>query len=354
MFYRNWLNVGRSEQLSAPGAFFTRQVGDENLLCLRDSGQKAHAFFNVCQHRGTQLVAADAGDNLRSIICPYHAWTYGLDGRLQGAAHTEGLVNFDKRGVRLPEASLVEQSGFLFVRIGPAGPPFGSVLGPLFSRFERLRLDRLRLGGRMTYEVEANWKIIAENYSECYHCAPVHPGLNRVTPYTTGENDQYFGRSADGSRFAGGWMTFAKDFNSMTRSGYTSRPALSGSTMEDRRRIYYYTVFPNLLFSLHPDYLMLHRVWPTSPTHSTIENEFYFEPQTLRRPDFDPSDAVGMWDEINRQDWAVCEAAQRGSRSRSWKGGRYAEGESLVHDFDRFYLAELRRAGSPPGARSAH
>jgi Rieske 2Fe-2S family protein len=171
----------------------------------------------------------------------------------------------------------------------------------------------------MSYEVEANWKVLVENFSECYHCAPVHPSLNRLTPYLSGDNDARFSDQGTHSLFSGGFMEFAQDFQSMTRTGYTNRPLVPGMTPTDRRRVYYYVVFPNLFFSLHPDYLMIHRGWPVSPSHSRIENEFYFTAEAMAAPGFDPSDAAGLWDEINRQDWAVCELAQEGMGSRAWR-----------------------------------
>ena len=345
IFYRNWLCVGRSEQLREVGSYLTRSVGDENVVVLRNTQSQLRGFLNFCQHRGTRLLESPEGTGLKSITCPYHAWTYSLDGRLIGAAQTKNLKGFDKSAVGLHPVQTEEMGGFVFVNFAGRPAPLARSVGSLFEQFAHLRLAELRLGARNVYEVEANWKIVGENYSECYHCAPVHPALNRVTPYFTGDNDAYFpGYNGSRGRFAGGYMTFAKDYTSMTTTGYTTRPPIRGMTAEDRKRIYYYTVFPNFLFSLHPDYLMIHRVWPVSPTQSTVENEFYFEPTTMAAPGFDPRDAVDMWDEINRQDWAVCEGAQRGTRSSHWKGGRYAEHEQLVCDFDRFVRLELGRS----------
>src|SRR5207245_1232223 len=124
---------------------------------------------------------------------------------------------------------------------------------------------------------EANWKILGENYSECYHCAPIHPELNRITHYTSGAYTAYFMREPRAPNFNGGFMEFSKDYTSMVWSGYTKRPPLKGMTKEDRRRVDYYFVFPHLFFSLHPDYLMVHRIWPRSPHHTTIECDWYFD-----------------------------------------------------------------------------
>jgi glycine betaine catabolism A len=343
LFYRNWLCVGRQEQLPRKGDFITRQIGRESVLLVRGADGQLRGFYNLCRHRGTRVVTEPAGTGAHSFICPYHAWTYALDGRLIGALHMNAQDDFDRKQHGLHPIRVDTWGGFLWVNLEPTGPTLRDSLGPFFERFERFPLSDLRLGGHQEYEVEANWKILVENFSECYHCAPVHPSLNRLTPYTSGENDAWFLGPNGPSLFSGGFMEFAKDYRSMTRSGYTKRPLVPGMTAEDRKRVYYYVVFPNLFFSLHPDYLMIHRSWPTSPSHSRIENEFYFTPEAMASKEFDPSDAIDLWNEINLQDWAVCALAQQGTGSRAWKGGRYSDRETLVRDFDSFVTQELAR-----------
>jgi len=137
-------------------------------------------------------------------------------------------------------------------------------------------------------------------------------------------------------------MEFSKDYTSMVWSGYTKRPPLHGMTEEDRRRVDYYFVFPHMFFSLHPDYLMVHRLWPRSPTHTTIECDWYFDAGVIKQPDFDPIDAVELWDLINRQDWSVCERTQKGTHSRAWKGGRFSAQESQVHDFEKYISKRMK------------
>lgn len=348
LFCRSWLNVGREEQVADVGEFFTRTIGDESILVVRGTDRRPRAFYNVCRHRGTRLVEESVGERLRSIVCPYHGWTYSPEGRLVGAPHTEPLIDFDKETYGLHPVRLESWGGFLWANPSAEAPPLQEDLGRFFAKFRRFSFESLRLGARKAYEVEANWKILVENYQECYHCAPVHPDLNRITPYFGGEVRDYFVDGAARAPFSGGFMEFAKDYTSMTASGYTNRPALVGMTEEDRHRIYYYTVFPNVFFSLHPDFLMVHRTWPITPTHSRIECEFYFEPATMVAPDFDPNDAVGLWDLINRQDWAVCERSQKGMRSRVWTGGRYSEQEPQVYDFDQYVMERLGMGQASP------
>ncbi|MCI4340185.1 MAG: aromatic ring-hydroxylating dioxygenase subunit alpha, partial [Thermoplasmata archaeon] len=285
IFYRRWLCVGRAEQLANIGDYLTCQIGSEHLLIVRTPAGEVHGFYNLCRHRGTRVALEPEGTSAKSFVCPYHAWSYDLDGRLIGAPHTRGLENFDRDEFGLHRVRVEDVGGFLFVNLSRTGPSLADDLGAFFARFSRVPFAGLRLGHRQRYEVEANWKLLVENFSECYHCAPVHPNLNRLTPYLSGDNDAYFGTGAGRSLFAGGYMEFTKDFTSMTRSGYTRRPPIPGLSESDRRRVYYYVVFPNLLFSLHPDYLMVHRAWPTSPSHTRVDNEFYFAPETRADPE---------------------------------------------------------------------
>lgn len=357
LFFRHWLNVGHVTQIPNPGDFFTRDVGTESVLFIRGNDGVIRGFYNVCRHRGTRIVAEEKGEKLRSIVCPYHAWTYSTEGKLVGAPHTDGLEEFDRDDFGLYGVKTDVWGGFIWANLDPKAPPLREAIGPLMELTERWDIAGLRLGARHVYEVDANWKILAENYSECYHCAPIHPGLNRVTPYLTGDNDSWMARSPIRGNVNGGFQTFAGDYTSMTVSGYTKRPPLKGMNEKDRHRIYYWVVFPNMFFSVHPDYLMVHRDWPQSPTHSRIECEWYFDPDTMARPDFDPGDAVDMWDEINRQDWAVCERTQLGVRSLAWAGGRFSEQEPLVYDLDKAYEEKMtgrsRMYSKPRGRKKA-
>jgi phenylpropionate dioxygenase-like ring-hydroxylating dioxygenase large terminal subunit len=217
----------------------------------------------------------------------------------------------------------------VFVSLEPDTPSPEAQLADLPGHLERWPLASLRRARRIEYDVRANWKVIAENYSECYHCPGVHPQLNRLTPYDRGQNLTSHGP------WAGGWMELVDDADTMSTDGHAhGRPPLRGLTAEDERRIHYFVVWPNLLLSLHPDYVMTHQVWPLEPGRSRVVCEWLFDPETMARPDFDPSDAVDFWDLTNRQDWNVCELQQQGTRSRSYVAGRYALMEDMVHAFD--------------------
>jgi Rieske 2Fe-2S family protein len=179
------------------------------------------------------------------------------------------------------------------------------------------------------YDVAANWKLIAENYSECYHCPPLHPQLNALTPYDVGADYE-----SDGP-WQGGWMELVESADTMALGGGARCGLpLPGATPLDERRIHYYVLWPLGFVSIHPDYLLVHRLVPVAADRTTVICEWYFDPGSIALPDFDPAQAIAFWDLTNRQDWKVCEMQQVGTRSRSWTSGRYADQEASVHAFD--------------------
>ena len=341
LFFANWLAVGSSSEFAERNRFWMREVAAESVLLARDRAGELRAFYNVCRHRGARLVDGPPTTDGGPIVCAYHGWTYGLDGRLLGARDTDDLPGFRVDDQGLVPLHVAEEGGLVWIHFAAEPAPLAASFGPILSRWGGVH--GMVRGARREYSVAANWKIVVENFAECYHCAPVHPTLNRITPYRSGANDAWFARGARGE-FAGGYMELVDGCDSLVRGGRTSRPPLASRRAEDRRRIYYYVLFPNLFLSFAPDYTMLHRVDPLAPGRSRVENEFYFDATTAALPNFDARDVVELWDEINRQDWRVCELAQAGARSRSWHGGRYSDTESMVCDFDRT-IAE--RMGDP-------
>ncbi|MFL5679129.1 MAG: aromatic ring-hydroxylating dioxygenase subunit alpha [Chloroflexota bacterium] len=220
--------------------------------------------------------------------------------------------------------------GFVFVSLDASTPPLVEWLDDLVGHLDRFDFTGLRSAHRVDYEVAANWKLVAENYSECYHCPGLHPHLNHLTPYDVGAD------FATTGPWQGGWMELREGFETMALRGGArgGRPALAGMTPLDERRVVYYLVWPTLLLSLHPDYLLVHRIEPNGPERSRIVCEWLFDPATIASPTFDATDAFDFWDLTNRQDWHVCELQQRGTGSRSWTAGRYSNQEPSVHAFD--------------------
>ena len=335
IFYRRWLCVGRTDRISQPGDYFTQQVGSENIIVLHDRSGGYQAYYNVCRHRGTRLCEEHTGRFSETIQCPYHAWTYGLDGRLIGAPSTADLENFNKADWPLHRVAVATWEGFLFINLARDPEPFDTAWEALQGRWNRFNLPNLQVHRTIEYEVACNWKLLFQNYSECYHCGPVHPSLAKLTPPTSGENDLTEGP------FTGGFMVLNRGIESMTMSGRSCGVAVGDLPEEDMNRVYYYAIFPNMLLSLHPDYVMFHTIWPEGTKRSRIFCSWLFHPATLSDPTFKPDDGVEFWDMTNKQDWHICEQSQLGVESRAYTPGPYSRRESLSVQFDREVMRAL-------------
>jgi len=213
IFTRRWVCVGRAAELPDPGDYFLADVAGESVIVLRDQGGTLRAHYNVCRHRGTRLCEERRGRLSETIQCPYHAWTYTLDGQLIGAPHMSEVEGFHKRDYPLRSPALAEWEGFLLINLAPDPEPFAQAFAPLIGRFARFNIANLRSARRIDYDVRANWKLIFQNYSECLHCPVIHPELAKLAPYTSGENDL-----VDGP-FLGGYMTITREGGSLTLSG---------------------------------------------------------------------------------------------------------------------------------------
>ncbi len=327
-FAKTWLCVAREEDLADAGSYVLASLPNESAIVVRARDGRLRALSNVCRHRGSTILDQPSGRAVR-LQCPYHAWVYDLDGALLRAPHTDALFDFETSSHGLRSLSIDTWQGFVFVSFDAQSAPLREHLADLPPLVDHHAPASLRRARRIEYEVNANWKVIAENYSECYHCPGVHPQLNKLTPYDRGQNFTSHGP------WAGGWMELVEDADTMSTDGHThGRAPLPALTPEEARRIYYFVIWPNLLLSLHPDYVMTHQVWPLSPERSRVICEWLFHPAEMARPGFDASDAVAFWDTTNRQDWAVCERQQQGTRSASYAAGRYSLMEDMVHAFD--------------------
>ncbi|CAN5149047.1 aromatic ring-hydroxylating dioxygenase subunit alpha [soil metagenome] len=328
LYGRLWLSVAREADLPEPGHFLTQQVGRERVLILRDNARSLRAFFNVCRHRGARLLDQPSGRGLKRLTCPYHGWTYALDGSFLAAPWLEeGFRNNEFSLVNLPTDT---SGGFVYINLDPGCMPLGEWLADLpdLSRFNLAGLVR---GKRIEYDVQANWKLICENYSECYHCALAHPQLVPLSDPSSG------GQLLSGACYNGGPMTLNDGVESLTTSGRSDHAPIPGLSEDDRRTVHYFVVYPNMLLSLHPDYVLVHCVWPIAPDRSRIVCDWLFTPEAVEADDFDPAGAVEFWDLTNRQDWELCERVQRGMSSAGYRPGPYHRTEHCVHAFDRWY-----------------
>jgi Rieske 2Fe-2S family protein len=335
IFARQWNCVGRASAIANPGEYFVREVAGESIIVLRDRAGVLRAFFNVCRHRGTRICQAASGQFSETIQCPYHAWTYATDGRLIGAPHMQDADGFDKRDYPLHAAHIAESHGFLFVNVDRTPEPFASAFAPMLERFAKYDLGALVVGHKVSYDVAANWKLVFQNYSECLHCPTIHPELSVVLPYNSGANDLIEGP------FLGGYMQITQPNTSATMSGRAcGRPISDALEGDDLRRAYYYTLMPNLMLSIHPDYVNYYLVSPIAPDRTIVTSEWLFHPDNAGDSAFDPEDAIGFWDITNRQDWGACESVQRGLASPHFRPGPFAPQEDAVMQL----VATLERA----------
>jgi Rieske 2Fe-2S family protein len=345
IFCREWLCVAREEELPEPGDFRVLDVVGESIILVRNRQRALRAFYNVCRHRGARLCrtdeAAPAGMAVhggviaaRSILCPYHQWSYDLDGHLVAAPHMGDVPGFDKSAISLYPVGVECWGGFIFLNLTPAGArPFGAQLGEIPQRTQRYPLPSLRIGHSITYRVAANWKAICENYNECYHCGGVHPELCSVVPAF---------REAGGAGLD--WLRgvpHREGANTFTYSGTTTRRAFPTLNQDERERHKGEVLYPNLFVSLARDHVAAFILLPRGPERTDIVCHFLFEPCEIEKPDFNPGDAVEFWDITNRQDWSICESVQRGIRSRVHQHGYYAPMEDYSLDIRRYVKERL-------------
>lgn len=311
IFGRAWLCVGHERSVAEPGAWMLAPVTPEGVLVVRGDDGVVRAFYNVCRHRGATLVDAPRGC-VGSITCPYHRWTYALDGSL-----------CDRPEISLVPVRLASFRGLLFVNLDPDAPDLEDALAgapPWLAS-----LPDLKRVGHVRYEVRANWKLCVENFQESYHFPLVHPALEALTP--TDRADSVLG---DGP-WLGGLMDIVPSAETVSASGRTlDRPFL---VPEDaRRRVSDAHLFPGLLTSLQPDYFLTYRLHPIAPDRTLVIAETYVHPDCPEGESV--ADVLSFWERVNAEDKAVCERQQIGVRSRGYAPLGYAAVEDGVHAFD--------------------
>ena len=339
LFARLWVCIGRTDQLpAAAGHYRTVRVGDESVLVLRGEDGGLRAFLNVCRHRGAQLCPGERGQ-ARALQCRYHAWTYGLDGRLLRAPGLQDAPELDRRAFGLIPVALDTWEALVWVSLADDPPPLADQILPQLrarlgdvGRLAAYRIGTLTVAGSLEYELRANWKIVVENFMECYHCAPMHPELVRRLPaFRSGATQEY-----------GLGTRLADDAEALTVSERAPAPPLANLPPGHERHYYGMVVRPNVFLNLLPDHVIVHTLWPLAPDRSRVTCDWLFAPDAVARRSFDAADTVALFDRVNRQDWEVCESVQAGVRSRAFAaGGVYVPIEAHIRGFNDFVLAQL-------------
>jgi Rieske 2Fe-2S family protein len=345
IFERMWFCAVRSADLPEPGAFRKVQVGRESVLVVRGRDGTLNAFLNVCRHRGAMLCTEDSGVAKRHLKCPYHAWTYGLDGKLAAAPNLGSLTDatgarIDRTEYGLIKVALREWLGYAWVCLAAEPPSFeDDVIGTVTRRLghpeaiEGYGIPELSVGRRVVYDVKANWKLIVENFMECYHCATIHPELTEVLPeFADGLAAQYF---------VGHGALFGEHVEGFTVDGSAGLDPIPGVTAEQDRRYYAITVRPNVFVSLVPDHVIFHRMYPMAADRTVVECDWLYLPQVVEGGrDLDRS--VELFHRVNLQDFDACERTQPAMSSRGYRaGGVLVPSEHHIGEFHDWVVAKL-------------
>ena len=341
VFSNNWICVCHESELNeASGCHRVNACGSQ-LILLRGDNNQIKAFHNFCRHRGSELVTQEnCGSIGQRIQCPYHAWTYDRNGNLVSAPNMNDQKGFERSEFGLKQVDCGSWYGFVFVRFRSDEKAnlqsLDQFMEPLESHAQDWSFSQLKVAKTIEYKVTANWKLIFQNYSECYHCPTVHPALNQLTPFQGASNDVHEGP------ILGGPMQLSEDSQTMSNDGKAVGQILPELDADQQKAVAYYTVFPSFFLSAHPDYVLIHRIERTSCDETSVVCQFLFHSDSITMPGFDPQRAVDFWDLTNRQDWEVCELAQRGIKNAAYEPGPYSDLESVVAAFDRHYYATMK------------
>ncbi|WP_327721409.1 aromatic ring-hydroxylating dioxygenase subunit alpha [Streptomyces sp. NBC_00490] len=332
IFEAMWFCVARASELAKPGSFRTYQVGRESVLITRSRDSSVKAFLNVCRHRGAKLCTEESGEVKRAFQCPYHAWTYGLDGKLIAAPNLTSMPDIDRTEYGLVSVAVREWLGYVWVCLAENPPSFEEgVIGEVVSRLgdvesiERYDIDNLELGRRITYDVKANWKLIIENFMECYHCATIHPELTEVLPeFADGYAAQYY---------VGHGAEFGEEVQGFTVDGSEGLDRIPGVAEDQDRRYYAITVRPQVFINLVPDHVIFHRMYPVSVDRTIVECDWLYLPHVVESGK-DVARSVELFHRVNQQDFDACERTQPGMSSRVYaKGGVLVPSEHHIGAF---------------------
>lgn len=322
VFGGTWQCVGQADAVAAPGSFLACEITGEPVLVARDQSGCLRAFSNVCRHRGSVL--AEGQGSARVIRCPYHAWTYALDGSLLGQPEFEGVEDWDRSKVCLPQYRVEVWGPFVFVNLDLAAPPLAEVLGAIPTEAAAMGcpIDRLRFSCRRDYVIQCNWKVYIDNYLEGYHLPAAHPSLFRELDYAQYrvETFRYYSSQIAPIRASGG-----------------TEPRRYQQTGGDRSALYYW-IFPNFMLNVYPDNLSSNLILPMGPDRTlTIFEWFSFGGDVAQA-------TIDFSDEIQQEDIKICESVQKGLHSRSYSQGRFSvKRENGVHHFHGLLAEFLRR-----------
>jgi choline monooxygenase len=336
IFHKEWLWVGHAEDVKNPGDYFTFTYANEPVLVTRDVAGQLHAFSNVCRHRGA-IVASGAG-NCRSFPCPYHKWTYGLNGRLLGAPTMNEVKGFDPFQYGLNPLKVENWEGNIMINFDPESRPLALSLGDMGGYFRNYNMAELVCRGRKVFDIPCNWKMLVENNMEGYHIIGTHEAPGE---YCKLEH----WRTIEGR---GLYDILGAEFDepltmNIAGSGGAPAVAIQGLTDAELRRGYFVTLYPNNLWALQPDSVVCLHMIPDGVGHTKWVIDYHFPKATIERSDFE-NIAQAAYDGVEGfvvQDLDVCDKTYRGYQSQVFKPGRLSLHERNMHRFAQYILARV-------------
>lgn len=359
VFAPSWLFVGMASELPNAGDVMSWSVGRDSVLLTRDDAGHIGAYHNVCRHRGSRLRPDGAG-SARALVCPYHQWTYGLDGSLRGAPHMTADLDRDELGLR--PVQLHNLGGLLFVCFADDPPPFDEAAAAVEPQLRPHQLQRTRVAARQHYSVRANWKMLVENNRECYHCRVNHPEFCRSNYDLGMAGDTRTSRAYEAAlaeqhrRWVGlglaprevsfandGWFRVARlplreGYATESLSGRLVAPLLGELTDPDVGSLRLITL-PNLWAHVNADYAMTTRLTPRSADRTDVDVTFLVHADAVAGRDYDPDEITAVWTATSEQDWSLCEQNFAGVRSRGYLPGPLSPvTEGSVMAFHEWYI----------------
>jgi choline monooxygenase len=318
VFGRNWIAVGRADQVSDVGQFFTVDLAGEPLVVVRGSDGRLRAFYNVCRHHAAAVMTAPSG-TAQHLRCPYHGWTYGLDGSLKGAPEFGGVCNFDRDENGLVAVQAASWENFVFVNLDPETAPLHEFLSDLV---QRVSVAGLRFYTRKSYTLACNWKVYVDNYLDGgYHVPHLHKSLTSVLDYK-----EYTIENGTNYTLQSSPMVVSEDASvAQTRTG-------------DRAE--YYWLYPNFMINIYAGVMDTNLVLPLGQDKCLVVFDFYFEELS---PEY-KAESVAVSDRVQAEDVDICESVQRGLHSRAYGAGRLSvRREAGEHLFHRLLARDLKR-----------
>jgi Rieske 2Fe-2S family protein len=350
IWYRNWVYVCRARSLDGPRSFRTFDVGTQQVLVLRDEHETLRAFHNTCRHRGSVLCEKSEGRfGSPRIVCPYHRWTYSLEGRLLRTSSLSCPTGFDLVDHSLHEIAVAEWDGFVFVNIGGAnGRSVEDSFDRESDRVDHWPLEDLLSGHVHRRVIHCNWKTFWDNFNECLHCPGIHPELCRMVPIygrsiMTERDDPHWAEhdAIDDPKFKGG---LRRDAETWSMDGRAHGATFDGLSDEERRLGQVFVSSPPSMYLVaHVDHVRVVRLRPLGPERTELTAEWLFPPETLADDRFDLANVVDFATLVMEQDAAVCELNQRGLRSIRHDHGTLMPEEYVLKRFQDWVRAELER-----------